>query len=164
MRHILLGFIDGLITASTLASSLIIRGAKISVYFAVSLSILVATINLINAFVAEYVHQRREAEEVYYKITLNDVKDIKWGYLKRIMANSLKDGVRNFGASLGGALIVLLPSTISSIWGLTSMIIGIILLSYHLAGDIGKIVETAILIGLAVAMGLIIGLIFPIVA
>jgi Na+-transporting methylmalonyl-CoA/oxaloacetate decarboxylase gamma subunit len=82
MRHILLGFIDGLITASTLASSLIIRGAKISVYFAVSLSILVATINLINAFVAEYVHQRREAEEVYYKITLNDVKDIKWGYLK----------------------------------------------------------------------------------
>jgi hypothetical protein len=44
------------------------------------------------------------------------------------------------------------------------MIIGIILLSYHLAGDIGKIVETAVLIGLAVAMGLIIGLIFPIVA
>lgn len=70
MRYFTLNVLDGIITAGTLTSGLWLRGIPLEFRTAISLSLIVATINTLTTLLAEYSHQRRELRELSYKLTL----------------------------------------------------------------------------------------------
>ncbi|AFA40425.1 hypothetical protein Pogu_2398 [Pyrobaculum oguniense TE7] len=164
MRYLALGAIDGILTASTLSATLLLRGATLSIDLILSISIVVATVNALTVFVAELSHQLHEIEEISYKISLREGS--RWTLLHtRLLFATLRSTLGNFVASFAGAFAVLIPSYLYPYAFLPAVVVSIAVTSLVLAGGLGRrFLEFSLLIGVAVAVGLAIGLTFPIIA
>lgn len=164
MRYLALGAIDGILAASTLSATLLLRGAILSIDLVFSISMVVATVNALTVFVAELSHQLREIEEISYKISLRE--ESRWTLLHtRLLFATLRSTLGNFAASFAGAFAVLMPSYLYPYAFAPAVVFSIAVTGLVLAGGPGRrFLEFSLLIGGAVAVGLAIGLAFPIIA
>ncbi|AAL63084.1 conserved hypothetical protein [Pyrobaculum aerophilum str. IM2] len=164
MRYLVLGAIDGIITAGTLSASLLLKGGQISLDLALSIAVVVATINSLTVFVAEYSHQMKEVREYAYKLSLKE-EQRGWTLLHtRALYSTALSALANFAASFSGALIILIPAYFTPHVAMAAVAAAIIATSLVLAGRSWReFVELAIMISLAVAAGLTVGLMFPII-
>ncbi|MCI4446545.1 MAG: VIT1/CCC1 transporter family protein [Pyrobaculum sp.] len=164
MRYLVLGIIDGLITAGTLSASLMFSGGVIDIEFALALSVVVASINALIALVAEFSHQMREVREAIYRVSLREERG-KWTLVhSRALYDTLKSALSSFVSSLVGALAVLIPASYMPQAALLAVAASIVVISLLLAGGSWvEFIQFAALLSLAVAFGLLVGLAFPVI-
>ncbi len=164
MRYLVLGAIDGIITAGTLSASLILRGGAVDMRLAISLAIVVAAINALTVFVAELTHQMREVRELAYKLSLKEER-VGWTLLhSRALYATLRSALSNFGTSFLGAASVLVPAYYAPHAALLAVAAAVVATSYLLAGGSWiEFLQVAAMVSLAVALGLLIGLVFPVI-
>jgi VIT1/CCC1 family predicted Fe2+/Mn2+ transporter len=164
VRYLVLGVVDGLITAGTLSASLMFSGGVINIQFAIALSIVVASINALIALVAEFSHQMREVREVIYRVSLREGRG-RWTLVhSRAFYDTLKSALGSFVSSLVGALAVLIPASYMPQAALLAVAATIVAVSLLLAGGSWvEFIQFAALLSLAVAFGLLVGLAFPVI-
>jgi len=164
VRYLVLGAIDGIITAGTLSASLILRGGAIDIQLVISLAVVVASINALTVFVAEFSHQMREVRELAYKLSLKEER-IGWTLIhSRALYATLRSALSNFGASFLGAISVLVPAYYAPHAALLAVAAAVVATSYLLAGESwAEFLEFAAMVSLAIALGLLIGLAFPVI-
>jgi VIT1/CCC1 family predicted Fe2+/Mn2+ transporter len=164
VRYLVLGVVDGLITAGTLSASLMFSGGVINIQFALTLSIVVATINALIALVAEFSHQMREVREAIYRVSLRERRG-RWTLVhSRALYVTLKSALGSFVSSLVGALTVLFPACYMPQVAILAVAASIVVISLLLAdGSWVEFIKFAALLSLAVALGLLVGLAFPVI-
>ena len=164
MRYLVLGVVDGLITAGTLSVSLMLSGGVINIQFALTLSIVVAAINALIALVAEFSHQMREVREAIYRVSLREERG-RWTLIhSRAFYDALKSALSNFVTSFAGALTVLIPACYMPQVALLAIAASVVVISFLLAdGSWVEFIQFAALLSLAVALGLLVGLTFPVI-
>ncbi|ABL88301.1 protein of unknown function DUF125, transmembrane [Pyrobaculum islandicum DSM 4184] len=163
MRYLVLGVIDGMISAGTLSASLVFKGGTLDLGFALSLAMVVASINALTVFVAEFSHQMREVRELSYKVSLRE-ETRGWTLIhSRALYYTSKSAVYNFVASFLGATIVLIPACFTTHAALYAIIVAVLTSSYLLAGGSWReFIEFALMSAVAVGVGIVIGLTFPV--
>jgi VIT1/CCC1 family predicted Fe2+/Mn2+ transporter len=164
VRYLVLGAIDGIITAGTLSASLILRGGAVDMQLALSLSVLVASINALTVFVAEFSHQMKEVRKLAYKLSLREER-VGWTLIhSRALYATLRSALSNFTASFLGAASVLIPACYAPHAALLAIAAAVVAASYLLAGGSwAEFLEFAAMASLAIALGLLIGLAFPVI-
>lgn len=164
MRYLVLGAIDGIITAGTLSASLLIKGGELSVDLALSIAVVVATINASTAFVAEYSHQMREVRETTYKLLLRE-EERGWTLLHtRALYATAKSALLIFASSFVGALAVLIPAHFTPHATVAAVAAAVVVTSLVLAGGSWReFLELATMIALAVTVGVAVGIVFPLI-
>ncbi|MEZ0247919.1 MAG: hypothetical protein ABWJ97_01480 [Thermoproteus sp.] len=162
MRYIVLGLLDGVITAIGLTSGVLIRGHVITLNDAISIAIVVAAINGLTSFIAEYSHQRAGLRDLEYKVSLRSTgKILKSLVHRRALVSSLRSGAYMFSASLAGASSILVPASIRPPLGLYALAATIIVLAFVLAKSPIEFAEWLAMIGASALVGLLVGLLFP---
>lgn len=164
MRYVVLGVIDGLISAGTLSASLIFRGGSVDMGLAVSIAVVVASINALTVFVAEYSQQMSEMREVTYKLSFREAAT-RWTLLHlRVLFATVKSALSTFLASLTGAVAVLIPAVFTTQAVVPSVVAVLLATGVLVAGRTWlDLLEFLIMVGAAVAVGVAVGLAFPIV-
>jgi VIT1/CCC1 family predicted Fe2+/Mn2+ transporter len=164
VRYLVLGVIDGLVTAGTLSASLMFSGGVINIQFALTLSIVVAAINALIALVAEFSHQMKEVREAIYRVSLRE-KCGRWTLIhSRAFYDALKSALGNFVTSFVGALTVLIPACYMPQAALLAIAASVVVISLLLAdGSWAEFIQFVALLSLAVALGLLVGLTFPVI-
>ena len=164
MRYLVLGVVDGLITAGTLSASLMFNGGVINIQFALTLSIVVAAINALIAFVAEFSHQMKEVREAIYRATLREERG-RWTLIhSRAFYDALKSALSSFVTSLVGALTVLVPACYMPQAALLAIAASVVVVGFLLAdGSWVEFIQFVALLSLAVTLGLLVGLAFPVI-
>lgn len=165
MRYLLLGAIDGIITAGTLSATLILRRGTVEFGLFFSLLVVVASINALTVFVAEFSHLVREVREVSYKLALRE-EARRWTLLhSKALLSAAKSSLLNFASSAVGASVVLLPSLFNAYLSVVAIIAAIVAISLSISnGVFADFIQFVFLIGVAVTVGLLVGLVFPVVA
>lgn len=162
MRYLVLGLLDGMITAIGLTSSIILRGGEISLYDAVSIAVVVAGINALTSFVAEYSHQRASLRDLEYKMYLRSTGRILRTLVhKRALISSLRSSLESFASSLTGASSILIPTSIKAVFGLYALAVIVLAISLALSKTFSDFGEWLLMIGLSALLGLAVGLLFP---
>ncbi|AEA13093.1 hypothetical protein TUZN_1626 [Thermoproteus uzoniensis 768-20] len=165
MRYAVLGLLDGMITAIGLTSGALIRGHSIGLQEAASIAVVVATINGLTSFVAEYSHQRASLRDIEYKISLRSTGRILRSLVhRRALARSLRSALFMFASSLAGASSVLIPASIKAVFGLYALGVLVLAASIGLAKTPEEFGEWLVMIGASAAVGLAVGLLFPLAA
>jgi VIT1/CCC1 family predicted Fe2+/Mn2+ transporter len=164
VRYLILGGLDGIITAGTLSAYVIFRGGALTIDLIMSLTLVVATINALTVFVAEFSHQMREVRELSYKVALREER-MSWTLLHtRALRDTLKSVVSNFFASMLGALAVLIPAYIAPYAFVISVAAAVVLASFVMSDKSWRgFIELVATISGAVFIGLLIGLTFPVI-
>ncbi|MFN3804203.1 MAG: hypothetical protein ACK4SY_04025 [Pyrobaculum sp.] len=165
MRYLVLGAVDGLITAGTISAALLFRGGRLDPSLALSLAVVVATINALTVFVSEFSHQIREVREVSYKLSLRDAT-FRWTLLHtRAVYASMKSALLNFAASLLGASSILAAAVFSPMAIIPAAALVILSAGFLIARESWvEFIELVAMVSLAVMVGLLVGLAFPIIA
>lgn len=165
MRYLVLGAIDGIISAGTLSASLILRGGAVSLDFALSLAVVVASMNALTVFVAEFSHQLREVREVSYKVSLREEAP-RWTLLhRRALFSTFRSALSNFAASLLGAVSVLVPASFAPHATFVAIAAAVLAASAAVAGgSLREFLEFAAMAGAAIGVGLAVGLAFPVIS
>ncbi|MEL9990776.1 MAG: hypothetical protein QXP98_10790 [Thermoproteus sp.] len=162
MRYIVLGLLDGVITAIGLTSGVLIRGRTITLIDAISIAIVVATINGLTSFVAEYSHQRADLRDLEYKVSLKSTgKILKSLVHRRALLGSLRSAAYMFSASFAGASSILVPASIRPPLGLYALVAAIVGFALMLARSPAEFAEWLAMIGASALVGLLVGLLFP---
>jgi VIT1/CCC1 family predicted Fe2+/Mn2+ transporter len=163
VRYLALGILDGLIAAGTLSASLILQGRGMDARLLSPLIIIVASINSLTSFVAEFAHQMRSISELTYRLSFRRARD--WTLLhSRAFYRAARSALENFAASAAGAAAVLLPAcllpslSIMAIAALTAALSAI----FARGSGVGLLAFMSAM-SAAVAAGILIGLAFPIV-
>jgi hypothetical protein len=164
VRYLILGALDGIITAGTLAASLIIRGGGVDIQLALSLAVVVASINALTVLVAEFSHQMRELREAVYKLSLKEER-VRWTLIhSRALFATFKSALSNFAASFLGAVAVLVPAYFTPYAALASIAVAVAVTSFLLAGGSpAEFLQLAAMASAAVTLGLLIGLAVPVI-
>lgn len=164
MRYLILGALDGIISAGTLSASVILRGGNLTLDLVTSLALVVASINALTVFVAEFTHQMREVREVAYKVSLRESGG-GWTLLHtRALFDTFRSVATNFFASLLGALTVLVPAYFAPYAFMASVALAVVLASLVLSDRSWRgFVELIVTISAAVIIGLLVGLTFPVI-
>ncbi|MEZ0319158.1 MAG: hypothetical protein ABWK05_04080 [Pyrobaculum sp.] len=164
MRYVVLGVIDGLISAGTLSASLIFRGSSVDVGLAISIAVVVSSISALTVFVAEYSQQMSEMREAIYKLSLREVV-ARWTLLYlRALYTTVKSALLNFLASFTGAVAVLIPAAFTTQAVMPSIVAVLLATGLFVAGRRWlDLLEFFIMVGAAVAVGIAVGLAFPII-
>jgi VIT1/CCC1 family predicted Fe2+/Mn2+ transporter len=164
VRYLVLGVVDGLVTAGTLSASLMFSGGVLNIQFALTLSIVVAAINALIALVAEFSHQMKEVREAIYRVSLREERG-RWTLIhSRAFYDALKSALGNFVTSFVGALTVLIPACYMPQAALLAIAASVVVISLLLAdGSWAEFIQFAALLSLAVALGLLVGLTFPVI-
>ncbi len=164
MRYLVLGVIDGLITAGTLSASLLIRGGEIGLDLALSIAVVVSTISALTVFVAEYSHQMSEVRETTYKLMLRE-EQRGWTLLHtRALYTTARSALLNFASSFVGALAVLIPAHFTPHAAVAGVAAVVVVTSLALAGSSWReFLELATMIALAVSVGVAVGIAFPLI-
>lgn len=163
MRYLTLGLLDGIITSISLTSSLLLRSAALGIRDAVSIALVVASVNALTVFLAEYSHQRSSLRELEYKLALRSTGKIMRSLVhRRALAGSARSAAYNFAASLVGASSILLPSAISTRLGIIALIVAVVASSIALSRRPEEFGEWLFMIGVSAAVGFLVGQIFPI--
>ncbi|MFN7105551.1 MAG: hypothetical protein ACK4M3_03065 [Pyrobaculum sp.] len=165
MRYLVLGTVDGLITAGTISAALLFRGERLDPSLALSLAVVVATINALTVFVSEFSHQMREVRELTYKLTLRNAAS-RWTLLHtRAVYASMRSSLLNFAASLLGASSILTTAVFSPIATVLATAAVILSAGFIMARESWvEFIEFVAMVSLAVVTGLAVGLAFPILA
>ncbi|MFP3267173.1 MAG: hypothetical protein RXQ56_06915 [Thermoproteus sp.] len=162
MRYAVLGLLDGIITAVGLTSSALISGHPIGLREAVAIAVVVATINGLTSFVAEYSHQRASLRDIEYRISLRSTGRILRSLVhRRALTRSLRSAMLMFLWSLAGASSVLIPASIKAAFGLYALGAVVLAASVGLARSPAELGEWLIMLSAAAAIGLAVGLLSP---
>lgn len=162
MRYLVLGLLDGIITAVGLTSGIMLKGGEISLYDAASIAVVVAGINALTSFVAEYSHQRASLRDLEYKISLRSTgRILKTLVHKRALISSLRSSFIMFISSLIGAFSILIPTSIKAVFGLYALAAVVLATSFALSKTPVDFGEWLLMIGLSALLGLAVGLLFP---
>ncbi len=164
MRYLVLGAIDGLITAGTISAALLFRGGRMELELALSIAVIVATINALTVMVAEFSQQLREVREVSYKLSLREER-LQWTLLHtRAVYASAKSALLNFIASLLGASTILLAAVFHPDAVIPAAVVTILVASFVTSREsLVEFLQFAAMVALAVAVGVAVGLAFPII-
>lgn len=162
MRYLVLGLLDGIITSIGLTSGVMLRGETISLHDAIAIAIVVAAINALTSFVAEYSQQRASLRDLEYKISLRSTgKILKTLVHKRALISSLRSSLTMFLSSLAGASSILIPASIEASLGLYALGAVVLAISFALSKTPAEFGEWLLMIGVSAVVGLVAGLLFP---
>lgn len=161
-RYVVLGLLDGIITAVSLTSGLLVRGHALHISEALSIAVVVATINSLTSFIAEYSHQRDLLRDLEYKVYLKSTGHIfKTLVHRRALFNSARSSLYNFLSSAAGALSVLVPASVKSEYGLYALAAVAFLVSVVLSKNLVEFGEWLLMVCVSALIGLAVGLLFP---
>jgi len=164
VRYLVLGVVDGLITAGTLSATLIFRGGGIGLDLLAPLAVVVASINALTVFVAEFVQQMQEVREAAYKVSLRE-EWLRWSLLHtRALYATAKSSAFAFASSLAGALAVLAPAAVFPPAAPLALALAVLAVGAFLAESWGDFAWVVGMIAFAVAVGIAVGLAFPVIA
>ncbi|MBP1449451.1 MAG: hypothetical protein JZD41_05520 [Thermoproteus sp.] len=165
MRYLILGLLDGIVTSVSLASGLLLRGVAIDLRDAVSIALVVATVNSLTSFLAEYSHQKASLRGLEYKLSLKSTGRIMRTLVhRRALKASARSALYNFSASLAGASAVLLPSSISTRFGFYALAAATVAAAAALARSPAEFGEWLLMIGISAGIGFVVGVLFPVAA
>ena len=165
MRYVVLGILDGLITSMVLSAKALLGISGMDFSTAIAIMAIASGINALVGFTAEYAQSRAEMVEIEEKLGARRGTLVRSAVHVSALRDALVSAARYGLTSIVGAAIPLLPTiAIGPIAGLASAYTAVVLLSValsHLTG--GLSVTWTVLLVVVTSVGLVLGVMFPII-
>jgi len=131
-RYVLLGTLDGILTAMILSAGSMIGTTVLTYHTALAVVVISATINGLMGLIAEYSHQRLIIAETERALLLEKGRLLGTRVHQSAIVETIRSSSLYAATSALGAATVTLPALISAIAGLASAFTLLVILAYLL--------------------------------